>query len=121
MDRRERAIAQRLSQEVRRARTERGWSQAHLAELLDVSVNYVSLLERAERLPSVDMLVRLASELGVSISVLVGETKATEQTWAGEAFALLDAVPEDAREVVLAMLRGLSAVPCARPQRRSRR
>ena len=58
MTKNERAIATRLAEAVKRGRTGLGWSQGVLAELwLALSTNFVSLLERAERLPSVDVLV----------------------------------------------------------------
>src|SRR5262249_5827789 len=110
MDKRERAVAARIAGEVRAKRSARGWSQAALAGRLELSTNYVSMIERAERLPSVEVLVRLGATLGASVGTLVGEAPAEADPWIEEAVALVRAVPENAREVTMAMLRGAASV-----------
>jgi transcriptional regulator with XRE-family HTH domain len=107
MEKRERVVAVHIATETRRARAERGWSQAALAERLDLSTNYISLLERAERMPSVEVLARLAAALGTSASALVGEAP-TADAWLVEATTLLATLSETARPIVLGMLRAAS-------------
>lgn len=107
MTKSERAIAARLAAAIKRARTTLGWSQGALAERVGVSTNYISLLERSERLPSIDTLVRLSSELGLPIAVLVGrESVEGDDPWLREATAFLRLVPAEGRSTVLGMLRG---------------
>ena len=123
MDKRERAVSTRIAAEVRRVRGERGWSQAQLAERLDLSVNYVSLIERAERLPSVEVLVRLAATLGTTVGTLVGEMSTEGDPWLVEATAVLRAMPTEARPMLIGMLRGAVLAPApqattARPKKR---
>jgi transcriptional regulator with XRE-family HTH domain len=96
-------LAHRIGTAVRACRTKLGWSQAVLAERLDSSVEYVSLMERGQRLPSVGMLVRLAQILGVSAGSLLGEEKAVPD----QLRVLVDAIPEAARPAVLGMLQGV--------------
>ncbi len=111
MTKNQRAVAASLAEAVKRARADLGWSQGTLAEKLELSTNYVSLLERAERLPSVDVLVRLAQVLGVPVGLLVGQQAGADvDPWLREATALLRAVPEGTRSAVLGMLRGVTAV-----------
>jgi transcriptional regulator with XRE-family HTH domain len=100
-------IALKLGAALRELRRTRGWSQATLAEKLDVSVDYVGLLERGERLPALGMLVHVARTLGVQVEVLLGAP--LDVGWAEEAIALLKTLPEEARNLVLAMLRGAVA------------
>lgn len=110
----ERAVAERIASEVRRARKERGWSQLELAERAELSMNYVSLIERAERLPSVEVMIQLAAVLGTTLASLVAET-AEADPWLTEATAILRALPPGSRAVVLGMLRGASdAAPSPR-------
>ncbi len=45
----------------------RGYTQAKLAELADLSDNYIGYLERGVQSPSIDTLERLSKALGVSI------------------------------------------------------
>lgn len=46
-------------------------SQEELAERVDSSANYISNLERNKRHPSLNMLVRIANELDISIDYLL--------------------------------------------------
>lgn len=103
-------MAGRIAGEVRRARKERGWSQLSLAERAGLSVNYVSMIERAEQIPSVEVLLRLASTLRTTLLALLntapGEPDA--DPWLAEATAILHALPDDVRPTVLGMLRGVA-------------
>lgn len=125
MNKGERIAAGRIAGEVRRLRTERGWSQLALAERAEMSLNYVSLIERAERLPSVEVLLRLAGVLGTTIAGLVADAPAEGDPWIVETSAILRAIPADTRPIVLGILRATldAAAPNAegsgvRPKRR---
>ena len=54
-------------------RTARSWTQDHLGELADLNPKYLGEMERGERNPSLDVLWRLARELGVDAAELVGD------------------------------------------------
>ena len=60
-----------LGKELLKARTAAGLTQEQLAFKADVSRNYVSLLERDEKSPTVKMLLRLCKSLGVRASKIV--------------------------------------------------
>ena len=100
-------IARRIGAAVRRGRKARGWSQTALAEQLDLSVDYVGMLERGERLPSLSILIRIAQNFGETVASLLGAP--STDAWVEEALALLRAVPESARDATMAMLRGVAA------------
>ena len=61
---------------LRRHRTERGITQAALAEAADVHLNTVGLIERGRTAPSLDVLIRLAAGVGSSAASMVGEVEA---------------------------------------------
>jgi transcriptional regulator with XRE-family HTH domain len=105
MDRLEAELAQRIGRTVKNARTGLEWSQATLAERMNASVEFVSLIERGERLPALGTLVRLAKVLGVSAGSLLGEEKVAVEK--DVLIALARAVPESAKPVVIGMLRGV--------------
>lgn len=65
----EKLIAQQLSE----ARRRMGWTLAQAAAATGVSVTHMSRLERAERQPSVGVLIQLARSYGVPLGQLVGE------------------------------------------------
>lgn len=101
----ERRLAARIGVAIKRCRLQLGWSQATLAEHIDVSVNYVSLLERGQRLPAVGMLVTLSRILSTDVDALVGDEDAD---WVKMATRLLKGLRPAERQTVLAMLRGLA-------------
>jgi transcriptional regulator with XRE-family HTH domain len=114
-------IARRLGQAVRRHRQARGWSQATLAEQLDVSVDYIGLLERGERLPAIGTLVAMAGALGATPNEFLLQ-EGDGSTWDAQALALLRSVPQAIQPVVLAMLRAAIGAPDREaPKRRARR
>jgi len=53
-----------IAKQIKTARKERGLTQRQLAELIDVSADYLSKLERAWHSPSEESLQKLCEELG---------------------------------------------------------
>jgi transcriptional regulator with XRE-family HTH domain len=63
----------RLGERIRDQRHHRGLTQETLAESLDLSVAYVSLIERGGRNPPFTTVMAIARALGVSAARLVNE------------------------------------------------
>jgi transcriptional regulator with XRE-family HTH domain len=61
-----REVLRKLGEKVRSYRHERGLTQEALAESLELSVAYVSLIERGGRNPPYTTVVAIAHALGVS-------------------------------------------------------
>lgn len=101
----EKRLAQRMGASIRRLRQARDWSQAELAEKVDVSVDYIGLLERGLRLPAVGVLVQISEIFRVSTDEVLGREGEADD-WLREATNLLSSVPPRVRGIVLAMLRG---------------
>ncbi len=67
-------LVTRFAGNVRKLRSKKKLSQKILADKVGISVSYVSMLERGQRSPPLDMLERVAKALGVSpISLLGGK------------------------------------------------
>lgn len=60
-----------LGEELHRARLKAGYSQEELAFRADVSRNYISMLERDEKSPTVKLLLRLSKALGIRASKVI--------------------------------------------------
>jgi transcriptional regulator with XRE-family HTH domain len=60
-----------LGDEIRKARIAAAISQEELAFRAKISRNYVSMLELNENSPTVEVLLRIASALGVRASKLI--------------------------------------------------
>lgn len=65
------AFMKLLGTNVRLHRKNIGFTQERLAELAGISVGFCAQIEGGSRLPSVPVLVRLASSLNVSVDTLV--------------------------------------------------
>ena len=82
-------FARQFGARVKRARTERGLTQAQLAKLALVGANYVPRIERGEMTPSVDAAFRLAQALGVSVDDLCSSRAGPPAPLQQAAFAVL--------------------------------
>ena len=64
------SLQQQIGSRIKELRRLKGYTQAELAELTDISTNYVGYIERGERTVSLQTLERLAHVLGVEVSTL---------------------------------------------------
>ena len=69
-------LGKRIGQRIRELRTQRPerWTQEELAERAQISVSFLSMIERGERIPHVETLASLALALDVSLSELFAGT-----------------------------------------------
>lgn len=58
---------------IRSVRTERGFSQEHLADLAGLHRTYISSVERSERNISIDNMEKIARALGTSLAALLAD------------------------------------------------
>jgi transcriptional regulator with XRE-family HTH domain len=66
-------LQQQFGLVLRRRREEAGLSQEALAARANLHRNYVGLLERGQRMPSILVVQQLASALGTTMSELLAE------------------------------------------------
>ena len=62
-----------MNNRLKELRAERGWSQAHLAELLEVSRQTVNALERGKYDPSLPLAFRIARTFEMPIEQIFSE------------------------------------------------
>lgn len=60
-----------LGMRIALLRANNGWSQAELARRIGVSASAVGMYEQGRREPSLDLVIRLANEFGVSTDYLL--------------------------------------------------
>ncbi|HYO55075.1 helix-turn-helix transcriptional regulator [Archangium minus] len=72
-------LGKRIGQRIRELRTQRPerWTQEELAERAQISVSFLSMIERGERVAHVETLAALANALGVSLGELFAGTEET--------------------------------------------
>ena len=57
-----------------------GYSQESLAEMIDSSTIFISFMERGEKSPSLDNLIKLANALEISTDLLLGRALSSYNT-----------------------------------------
>ena len=94
------AIKDTLGKNIKLLRARRGLSQADLSEKADISIPFLSNIERGIKYPQPEMLSKIANALGVEINeMFVTDSKS------GEVNELLNHMSEDIKKNVnLAMM-----------------
>ena len=64
-----------LGREIRRHRKAKGFSQEYLAELVDLSRNYIGFVERAERSASLTTIFDISRALGLHPAELLHDMR----------------------------------------------
>lgn len=64
-----------LAENIAEARKARNLSQSDFAGMLEVHQTYISQLEKGLKLPSLDVLVRMADVLDCSVDMLLGRNQ----------------------------------------------
>ena len=62
-----------ISQRIRQERTRNRLSQEMLAEMTDSSPQYISHIETARKKPSLEMIVKIANALNISVDQLIAD------------------------------------------------
>jgi len=74
---------------IKESRIQKHMSQAVLAELIDMSVAYISYIETAKKQASLEALVRIAEVLGVTVDTLLTGNQVNDSTEYHTEMALL--------------------------------
>lgn len=64
-----------FGQAVRAVRTEQGIAQEELASLAEVERSHMGKIERGEHMPTLALILKISSALGISAAELMGATE----------------------------------------------
>ena len=64
----------KFSERLQAIRDDKGFTQKHLGEVLNISVSTISHYENGTREPNIEILIQMAKVLGVSVDYLIGST-----------------------------------------------
>lgn len=96
----------RLGERIREERRKLGFTQAQLAEAVDISDTYMGAIERGERSLTLDTLVRLVNRLGVTVDYLLTDSVADSDANIMEQFKqIIDCQPLDRKQMAVNVLR----------------
>lgn len=91
-----------IGKNIRKYRKRKGITQEVLAEMVGVSSNYMGILERGEKTPSLETFIIIANALGVSADMLLTDVITTNYVnKASELSAKLDRLPPSERQRIL--------------------
>ncbi len=87
-----------LGKRIRQYREAKKWSQETFAEQLGLSLTYIGMIERGEKIPKLETFIRIANTLGVSADMLLSDRLIVGYTVkASEMTAKLEALPPTER------------------------
>lgn len=95
-----------IGRRIKAAREKKQLTQEQLAELVDLSTMHVSVIERGVKLPKLETLINIANVLDVSADVLLQDViNNRAEIFSSEASALMNKLPQEDQQRVLAALR----------------
>ncbi len=95
-----------IGKNIRKRRNELGIKQEALAEMVDLSVSYIGAIERGEKLPKLDVFIRIANSLKVSSDTLLsGVLEIENQIVASELSDELSNLPKTEQKRILNVVR----------------
>lgn len=96
----------RLGQRIREERQRLNFTQAQLAEEINISDTYMGAIERGERSLTLDTLVRLANRLGVTVDYLLSDYVSDTDSNIVEQFKqIIDCQPLERKQMAVNVLR----------------
>jgi len=80
-----------IGKRIKELRRKHGLTQEKLAEMCNSSASYISLIESANRTPSLDLLINLANNLGITVdNFLKGYQINDKSTYQYELISLIE-------------------------------
>ena len=76
-----------MGDRIKETRKKRGLTQEQLAEKLDISVEYVSQIERGMKIPSMQIFIKLVEALDVSADYLLRDIVSTRNLYSDKQIA----------------------------------
>ncbi len=101
-------VKKAFRKKLRTLRRERGISQEKLGEKADLHPTYIGMIERGEKSPTLDTIVKLAQALDVSLIELFNLEMPTEEDFLkGKILALIERKTKSQKQLALKVLKGL--------------
>lgn len=93
---------------IRKYRQIKKLRQEDLAELTNLSPNYIGMIERGEKIPSLETLIAIVNALGISADMVLADVLSRGyQIKASLLIEKLDSIPEKDRSRIIAVVETL--------------
>jgi len=94
-----------IGQNIRKYRLENGMKQEQLAELTNLSANYIGMVERADKIPSLTTFIRILNALNVSADMVLGDVlNARYKIKSSLAFDRISKLPDKDQQLIYAVI-----------------
>lgn len=94
-----------LGRHIRKRRLQKSWRQEDLGNAVGLSVKYIGALERGEKCPKLESLIRIANVLEISIDILLEDVIDNGyQVRMSEYLDKMDTLSEERRKLALKVL-----------------
>lgn len=111
------SLSARFGTRVRAARTARNLSQSDLAAAVGLSSNHLGVLERGEKVPTLETVEALAKALNMSVAELLSDAVGADP-WLDELRSIGAGVPPALRPLALDVVATFAKRRTLRPRRR---
>lgn len=103
-------LARQIGTAIRSHRKAKGWTQAQLAEAVEVEKESISRFETGAISPTVERLLQLAEALACPVSDLLRAPSDEVDAQAAAMAALIHKLPQNRREIVVRLVESAVAV-----------
>lgn len=94
-----------IGQNIRKIRLEKGIKQEKLAELTNLSANYIGMVERAEKTPSLPTFIRIINALDVSADMVLSSVLNNKYEIQGSlVFDRISKLPDKDQQLIYAVI-----------------
>lgn len=94
-----------IGQNIRKYRLERGIKQEQLAEMTNLSSNYIGMVERSDKIPSLTTFIRIINALDVSADmVLDNALNSRYEIKSSVIFDKIGCLPEKDQQLIFAVI-----------------
>lgn len=94
-----------IGSNIRKYRLERGMKQEQLAELTNLSANYIGMIERADKIPSLTTFIRIINALNVSADMILGDSLNNKyEIRSSLVFDKIGKLPDKDRQLIYAVI-----------------
>jgi len=94
-----------IGQNIRKYRLEKGMKQEQLAELTSLSANYIGMVERSDKIPSLTTFIRILNALNVSADMVLGDVlNGKYEIKSSLAFDRINELPDKDQQLIYAVI-----------------
>lgn len=98
----------KIGKRIKQYREEAGLSQERLAETTELSINFISYIERGIKLPSLENFIKIANAINISTDLILADVLVnTQKEQAIDYLCRIEKLPARERQRIIAVLEAM--------------